>query len=53
VRVEGEAAAALPVPLGVIDIEFASGAHMRVTGQVDAATLSAITTALLTKDRRR
>jgi transposase len=53
VQVAHESAAGLPAPLGLIDIEFASGARMRVTGQVDVATLSAITTVLIAKDRRR
>jgi len=47
------APAGLPAPLGVIDVEFASGARMRITGQVDSAALSAIAAALITKDRRR
>jgi transposase len=45
--------ATLPATLGVIDIEFASGTRMRITGPVDAATLSAVTAALVAKDRRR
>jgi len=53
VQVAPEGAGGLPAPLGLIDIEFASGARMRVTGQVDVAMLSAITTALIAKDRRR
>ena len=31
---------------GVIEIEFAAGARMRITGAVDAATLSAVVAAL-------
>jgi hypothetical protein len=31
---------------GAIEIEFAAGARMRITGAVDAATLSAVVTAL-------
>ena len=57
VRVAPEAMAGLPATLpatlGVIDIEFASGTRMRITGPVDAATLSAVTAALVAKDRRR
>lgn len=47
----------VPVPVelavpGAIEIEFASGARMRITGAVDQATLSA-TVAALTDGRRR
>lgn len=47
----------VPVPVelagpGAIEIEFASGARMRITGVVDQATLSA-TVAALTDGRRR
>jgi len=31
---------------GAIEIEFAAGARMRITGAVDAATLSAVVVAL-------
>ena len=31
----------LPTPSGVVEIEFAGGARLRITGSVDAATLSA------------
>jgi hypothetical protein len=31
---------------GAIEIEFAAGARMRITGAVDAATLSAVVAAL-------
>jgi len=37
---------------GVIEMEFANGLRMRVSGAVDPATLSAIATALIRKDRR-
>lgn len=33
-------------PYGTIEIEFAAGARMRITGAVDAATLSAVVAAL-------
>jgi transposase-like protein len=33
-------------PCGAIEIEFAAGARMRVTGAVDAATLTAVVAAL-------
>ena len=38
---------ALPVLSGVIEIEFASGVRLRITGAVDAATLSAAMAALV------
>jgi len=41
------------VPSGVIEIEFTSGARLRVTGSVDAATLSAAVAALVQGERRR
>jgi transposase len=44
---------ALPAPSGVIEIEFASGARLRITGSVDAATLSAVVAALAQGERRR
>ena len=37
---------AAPGPTGVIEIEFAAGARMRITGAVDAATLKAVVAAL-------
>jgi transposase len=33
-------------PPGAVDIEFASGARMRLTGPVDASTVKAIVTVL-------
>ena len=39
-------------PVGVIEIELARGARLRITGAVDAATLSATITALMGGDRR-
>jgi transposase len=44
---------ALPAPSGVIEIEFAIGARLRITGSVDAATLSAVVAALAQGERRR
>ena len=38
---------------GVIEIEFAGGARLRINGVVDAATLSAVVEALARKDRQR
>jgi transposase len=47
---EPEAAAASPAGLaaggGSIEIEFAAGARMRITGAVDKATLAAVVAAL-------
>ena len=50
---EPVSASALPAPSGVIEIEFASGARLRITGAVDAATLSAAVGALAQGERRR
>jgi transposase len=51
VRIASEpASAAQP---GLIDIEFASGARMRITGAVDLATLSAAVATLSSGGRRR
>ena len=44
---------ALPVAPGVIDIEFAAGGRMRITGAVDATTVSTTIRALTTTARRR
>jgi transposase len=44
---------ALPTPTGMIEIELASGARLRITGAVDAATLSAAVAALVAGGRRR
>jgi transposase len=44
---------ALPAAPGVIEIEFAGGARLRITGAVDAATLSAAVAALAQGERRR
>jgi len=38
---------------GAIEIEFATGARMRITGSVDAATLSAAVAALARRERPR
>jgi transposase len=38
---------------GTIDIEFANGSRMRVTGAVDPATLAAMVTTLASVGRRR
>jgi transposase len=53
VRIVGETAApGLPAPVGVIEIELAGGTRLRITGAVDAATVSAAVGALATKERR-
>ena len=53
------AAAALPLPalspeqVGTVEIEFATGGRMRITGSVDASTVSALLKALAKTKRRR
>jgi transposase len=42
-----------PEPAGVIEIEFAGGGRMRITGAVEAATVSALMKALAKGKRRR
>ena len=46
-------APALPAPPGAIEVEFATGARMRITGPVDAATVRAMIAALAKTERRR
>ena len=41
-----------PGPTGVIEIEFAAGGRMRITGSVDAATVTAVVAALADGRRR-
>jgi transposase len=43
----------LAAPPGVIEVEFASGARLRIAGPVDAATVSAAISALARNERRR
>jgi transposase len=43
----------LPEPAGVIEIEFPTGGRMRITGAVEAATVSALMRALAKGKRRR
>jgi len=52
---EPEAASAPPVAerAGVIEIEFATGGRMRITGTVDAPTVTALMKALAKGKRRR
>ena len=53
VRIIGEPAApGLPAPVGVIEIELAGGTRLRISGAVDAATVSAAVGALTAKERR-
>jgi transposase len=47
------AAAAVAMPSGMIEIEFAAGVRIRITGAVDPATLSATVVAVTTRTRRR
>jgi transposase len=42
-----------PEPPGVIDIEFANGGRMRISGSVDVPTLSALMRALVKGKGRR
>jgi transposase len=42
-----------PESAGVIEIEFASGGRMRITGAVEASTVSALMKALAKSKRRR
>jgi transposase len=53
VRVAAEPIAAGMSAPGTIDIEFANGSRMRVTGAVDPATLAAIIRRLANVGRRR
>jgi transposase len=46
-------APALPETAGVIEIEFAGGGRMRITGAVEASTVSALMNALSKGKRRR
>ena len=52
---EPEAAPLPPVAerAGVIEIEFATGGRMRITGAVDASTVTALMKALAKGKRRR
>jgi transposase len=52
---EAEPTPALPSPVtpSVIEIEFATGARMRMTGPIEASTLSALIAALAKPKRRQ
>lgn len=52
VRIAPGAAAGEPARGGTIEIDFAAGARVRITGAVDAATLTAAVMALLGGGRR-
>jgi transposase len=52
VAAEGTAAPGQSVAAGMIDIEFASGTRMRITGPVDASTIQAMITALAKAKRQ-
>ena len=52
VRIAPEAAPAGVVDRGTIEIEFATGARMRITGAVDAAAVTAAVAVLLEGRRR-
>jgi transposase len=45
-------ASCLPAPVGMIEIELAGGTRLRITGAVDAATVTAAITAVAAKERR-
>jgi transposase len=55
VAIAPEPTAAVPLPerVGTVEIEFATGGRMRITGPVDAATVSALIKALAKSKRRR
>jgi transposase len=54
VTAESEAVSPMsPEKAGVIEIEFASGGRMRISGSVDASTVSALMKALAKGKRRR
>jgi hypothetical protein len=43
----------LPEQAGTVEIEFATGGRMRITGSVDTSTVSALIKALAKPKRRR
>ena len=51
-RIIDETTPGLQAPVGVIEIELAGGTRLRITGAVDAATVSAAVGALAAKERR-
>ena len=50
--IDETAASGLPAPVGMIEIELAGGTRVRITGAVDATTVSAAVGALAAKERR-
>jgi transposase len=53
VRIMAETAVpGLPAPVGVIEIELATGTRLRITGAVDEATVTAALGVLAAKERR-
>jgi len=52
VRIAADAAPAGDIGPGMIEIEFASGARMRIAGAADPATLTAAVAALCCERRR-
>jgi transposase len=50
---EPRAAVPLPERVGTVEIEFATGGRMRISGPVEAATVSALIKALAKSKRRR
>jgi transposase len=53
VQIIGEPGArGLPGPVGVIEIELADATRVRITGAVDAATVTAAVAALAARERR-
>jgi transposase len=55
VSIAPEPTAAVPLPerVGTVEIEFATGGRMRISGPVEAATVSALIKALVKSKRRR
>jgi transposase len=53
VQIAGEPAAAALPAAGLIEVEFANGSRMRISGAVDPATLGATVAVLATSGRRR
>ena len=53
VRVAADPGSAVQPGRGMIEVEFASGSRMRITGAVDAPTVAALMTALAKGKRRR
>jgi len=52
VRIIDETTPGLQAPVGVIEIELADATRLRITGAVDAVTVTAAVAALVAKERR-